>query len=126
MTHEEEMKRAFYGRGAEHDVAPSLPKAAPPQPDHSAQLAALSLALVMETERAIRQRDEFLRTGVSTASQGGSHDTCFPAIIRKHVLPLIQAQPFNMVQGGVQPFKKPDRAKWYDDNTDQRKAEIDG
>lgn len=27
MTHEEEMKRAFFGRGAEHDVNPSLPKA---------------------------------------------------------------------------------------------------
>jgi hypothetical protein len=43
MNHEEEMKRAFYGRGAEHDVAPSLPKAAPPQPDHSAQPVAYVL-----------------------------------------------------------------------------------
>lgn len=41
--------------------------------------------LVKETERAIGQRDEFLKTGVSTAGHGGSHDTCFAVIIRKHM-----------------------------------------
>lgn len=41
--------------------------------------------LVKEAERAIGQRDEFLKTGVSTAGHGGSHDTCFSFIIRKHV-----------------------------------------
>lgn len=52
-------------------------------------LDVLNHALVVETERAINQRDEFLRTGVVTAGHGGSHDTCFPAILRKHVAPLI-------------------------------------
>ena len=45
---------------------------------------ALQADLVAECERAMRQREEFLKTGVSTASHGGSHDTCFPAILRKH------------------------------------------
>lgn len=64
-------------------------KAATPT-GHSDVLEVLSNALVVETERAIKQRDEFLRTGVVTAGHGGSHDTCFPAILRRHVAPLIQ------------------------------------
>lgn len=47
----------------------------------SAKNEALIDACVRETERAIRQRDEFLKTGVSTAHHGGSHDTCFGHII---------------------------------------------
>lgn len=39
----------------------------------------LNHALVIETERAIRQRDEYLRTGVVTAGHGGSHDTAIAA-----------------------------------------------
>jgi hypothetical protein len=52
----------------------------------------LNHELVLETERAIRQRDEYLRTGVSTAGHGGSHDTCFPAILRKYVQRLVPVQ----------------------------------
>jgi hypothetical protein len=44
--------------------------------------------LVIETERAIKQRDEFLKTGVSTAGHGGSHDTCFGFIVRKYMAKL--------------------------------------
>lgn len=46
---------------------------------------ALNRDLVLECERAIRQRDKCLETGVSTASHGGTHDTCFEAILRKHL-----------------------------------------
>jgi len=42
----------------------------------------LMTALIIECERAMRQRDEFLRTGISTAGHGGSHDTCFGTIVR--------------------------------------------
>lgn len=52
--------------------------------DANGSMDALMLDLVIEVERAMRQHDEFLKTGVSTASHGGSHDTCFPAILRKH------------------------------------------
>jgi len=48
----------------------------------------LNTALVIETERAIKQRDEYLRTGVVTAGNGGSHDTCFAAIIRRYITQL--------------------------------------
>lgn len=41
--------------------------------------------LTIEHERAIGQRDKYLQTGVSTASHGGSHDTCFGFIIAKYV-----------------------------------------
>jgi hypothetical protein len=47
--------------------------------------AALVNELVAELERAIRQRDEFQRTGISTASHGGSHDTCIGVILRKYL-----------------------------------------
>jgi hypothetical protein len=40
--------------------------------------------LIIETERAINQRDVFSKTGISTALRGGSHDTCFGAILRRH------------------------------------------
>lgn len=48
----------------------------------------LNTALVLETERAIKQRDEFLRTGIVTAGNGGSHDTCFAAIVRRFIAEL--------------------------------------
>jgi hypothetical protein len=48
---------------------------------------AISHDLVVETERAIKQRDEWLKTGVSTASHGGSHDTIFGVILRRHLKP---------------------------------------
>lgn len=58
----------------------------------AAQLASLSKHdsplqhdLVIECERAMKQRDEYLRTKVSTAGHGGSHDTCFTAILRNHI-----------------------------------------
>lgn len=40
---------------------------------------ALAFMAIWESERAIRQRDECLRTGVSTAAHEGTHDTCFEA-----------------------------------------------
>lgn len=43
----------------------------------------LERALILECERAMQQRDEFLKTGISTAGHGGSHDTCFGAILHK-------------------------------------------
>lgn len=46
---------------------------------------AIVQALVLESERAIEQRDEYQRTGVSTAGHGGSHDTCFEVILRCHL-----------------------------------------
>jgi hypothetical protein len=48
----------------------------------------LNLTLVLETERAIKQRDAFLETGIVTAALGGSHDTCFAAIVRKFIAEL--------------------------------------
>lgn len=52
-------------------------------------------ALVLETERAIRQRDEFLKTGKSTAGHGGSHDTAFSFIVRQFVEELESANKRN-------------------------------
>lgn len=46
--------------------------------------AALEAALIAECERAMAQRDEFLKTGKSTAGHGGSHDTLFGFILRQH------------------------------------------
>jgi hypothetical protein len=68
-------------------AAPSPPPAAPAppaQPLTEEQFKALSTALQIEHERAVRQRDDFLRTGVSTTGHGGSHDTCFDFILRRH------------------------------------------
>lgn len=48
------------------------------------KFAALEAALIAECERAMQQRDEFKRTGVSTAGHGGSHDTIFGFILRQH------------------------------------------
>lgn len=39
--------------------------------------------LLQEHERAIKQRDTFILTGISTASHGGSHDTCFKYIVEQ-------------------------------------------
>jgi hypothetical protein len=50
----------------------------------TASASELEAALVAECERAMAQRDEFKRTGISTASHGGSHDTCFGQILRDH------------------------------------------
>lgn len=35
----------------------------------------------------MRQRDTYKETGVSTAHHGGSHDTCFGAILRRYIHP---------------------------------------
>ena len=43
----------------------------------------LENALIAECERAMRQRDTFLKSGKSTAGHGRSHDTCFGFILRK-------------------------------------------
>jgi len=50
-----------------------------------------SLELIKEHERAIKQRDSFILTGVSTASHGGSHDTCFKHVIRRIQLDAFRA-----------------------------------
>lgn len=46
---------------------------------------ALSREITAEHERAVCQQNLFLKTGISTASHGGSHDTCFDHILRKHL-----------------------------------------
>lgn len=46
-------------------------------------LSELVDVIIREHERAIIQRDKFLETGKSTASHGGSHDTCFRQCIRE-------------------------------------------
>ena len=43
----------------------------------------LENALIAECERAMRQRNTFLKSGKSTAGHGRSHDTCFGFILRK-------------------------------------------
>lgn len=48
------------------------------------KLEALTTALIAECERAMKQRDEFRWTGVSTAAPGQSHDTIFGKILRDH------------------------------------------
>jgi hypothetical protein len=50
--------------------------------------ASLEHDLIVGCERAMRQRDEYTKTGVSTAGHGGSHDTCFGMILRKYVTVL--------------------------------------
>ena len=47
----------------------------------------LVIDLIREIERAMKQRDEYLKTGVSTAAHGG-WDTCLVPILTKHLLPL--------------------------------------
>lgn len=47
--------------------------------------------LLQEHERAIKQRDTYLLTGISTASHGGSHDTCFSHIIKQIQLNAFKA-----------------------------------
>jgi hypothetical protein len=41
--------------------------------------------LTIETERAIKQHARWVATGKSTASHGGSHDTCFGFILAKYI-----------------------------------------
>jgi hypothetical protein len=48
------------------------------------EFRALEHDLIQECERAMEQRDVYLKTGVSTAANGGSHDTCFGHILQKH------------------------------------------
>lgn len=47
--------------------------------------------LLVENERAIKQRDSFVLTGISTASNGGSHDTCFRYIVEQIQLDAYKA-----------------------------------
>lgn len=47
--------------------------------------------LLQEHERAIKQRDTFVLTGISTASHGGSHDTCFGHIVKQIQLDAYKA-----------------------------------
>lgn len=49
----------------------------------------LNRALDVECERAMRQRDTYKATDVSTAGHGGSHDTCFGFILRTHFKKLL-------------------------------------
>lgn len=51
----------------------------------------LNHALVLESERAIKQRDKFLETGVVTAGNGGSHDTAFSFIVKQFMTELKRA-----------------------------------
>jgi hypothetical protein len=48
-------------------------------------LVALETELVAECERAMRQRDEYLKTGARTGANGGAWDTVFGYIVRKHL-----------------------------------------
>ena len=57
------------------------------------KLDEISNELIFETERAIKQRDEYLKTGISTASHGGSHDTCFGFILNKHFGSVLNKTP---------------------------------
>lgn len=41
--------------------------------------------LTIETDRAIKQHARWVATGKSTASHGGSHDTCFAFILTKYI-----------------------------------------
>ncbi len=66
--------------------------AAPPPQSPPADLSALEHDLIVECERAMKQRDEYLRTGISTAAPGQSHDTIFGFILRKH-LGAVQSPP---------------------------------
>lgn len=45
---------------------------------------ALDKELIIECERAMKQRDVWLQTKISNASHGGSHDTCFGTILRRY------------------------------------------
>jgi hypothetical protein len=66
-------------------ASPPAPPAHKVVPLSEEQIEALELALIAECERAMKQRDEFLRTGVSTAAHhGASHDTCLGHILRAH------------------------------------------
>lgn len=58
------------------------------QPDIKEMVTQLDRDLVIECERAIKQRDRFLETGVITAGNGGSHDTCFGWIVGNHLRKL--------------------------------------
>lgn len=62
------------------------------KPESTTDLSALENDLIRECERAISQRDEFLKTSVSTAGHGGSHDTCFGFILRKHSFNPVNSQ----------------------------------
>lgn len=69
-----------------------------------AAIDALETALIAECERAMLQRDEFKRTGVSTASHGGSHDTCFGLILRSHGVASTPAEPAKAAGSAVDAF----------------------
>ena len=89
----------WIGEGQAINAAVIWTRAEQPAPQAGAAevekwVASLSNELDRETERAISQRDVFLKTGVSTASHGGSHDTCFSYIIRQHLttFPLLPTE----------------------------------
>ena len=68
-------------------------------------VSAIERELIIECERAIKQHAEFLLTGVSTAAHGGSHDTCFGHILRKHLAahPPERAEPVAPAFGIIDP-----------------------
>lgn len=71
-----------------HELKAAAPSAAPQSAERVSLTAvafeALETDLIAECERAMRQRDEFLRTGVRTGGDGMAWDTCFGFILRKH------------------------------------------
>lgn len=69
-----------------------------------AAIDALEMALIAECERAMLQRDEFKRTGVSTASHSGSHDTCFGLILRSHGVASTPVEPMKAAGSAVDAF----------------------
>jgi hypothetical protein len=83
-----------------------------PQPIDQELLNAITTDLVAETERAIAQRDKFKETGISTASHGGSHDTCFETILRKH---LVAHQPVVDAKGVLDLVNSLSLKKIYDE-----------
>lgn len=51
---------------------------------NESQASKLITELLNEVDRAMAQRDEFLKTGVSTAGHGGAFDTNFSYILRQN------------------------------------------
>ena len=55
------------------------------------RISALERELISECERAMAQREEFIKTGFSTAGHSGSHDTCFGVILEKHIQKILDS-----------------------------------
>lgn len=64
-------------------------------------LDTLERSLIIEFERAMRQRDAYAKTGVSTAGHVGSHDTCIGHILRTHFALQPTTAPLYTVIGFV-------------------------